>query len=729
MKNTALMAVAILILATLASAAIPEIHSVVATPLYANVFNTLTCRYTASDADSDTLTTEYEWYDGADSVWYSDQTATYTTLANGKTYRCRVQVNDSQDVSGWTTSQNITTAASCINPYPFYHLLTNNTNITSLPDYNYTLLGGNPYIDLANEYLYLPEHSFLFLGGGYDENGEKISTQDTWITCWKNGNILNTLTTTGDFTTNGQETDEDFSTYYQRDISTSTSTTQTGTYTLPSIIYNQTVIEYKVAMSGTIALNKIIYIDGQRNDTSAWINLATELTTSTSWVTRTGNITTQYDLKSMRWRLSAQGSGSAQDYNYRLYELQLSEWGNTTVLNNLEHESLTVNDFTQTEGSLYEFTYLDEETEDPFDFNTSNELNSSELRIYCQSTVTEINLSDTVTGANYTLGLKGNPRKIETLIRYDDGTDYYRRFTFTESYKAFNWYLVDATVDSLMFLVFTLNDQSTTRKWLNGNIRLKRYVDTTLEEITADQWQADYTAPFYLIPNREYSITLQDEDGSEKNIGWITTVVGQDTKTLTISSTEYNFTHLLTLFDNVTFSLDHLSNGSICFTYNDSDSETDWVNWSVYNRTDGTQVYSDHTTSQNYESCYASEVNQTYYVNILFSHPDGSIVNITLGTIAEVQRKFEDLEYEGEILGMRHEAFYLIFSLFIVGAIGLMIGTRNAGMGALLMLGWIIFTSSVGWLPFYSTNLIAGSVIIITLLLLAVFENYRHSTT
>ena len=443
------------------------------------------------------------------------------------------------------------------------------------------------------------------------------------------------------------------------------------------------------------------------------------------------NTTNEY--KDIRIRQKKYGTGTSY---FRVYEIQLKTYPATEKRTPTQQKNTSIDGFTQTEGSLYQWQYLEEE--DRGTFNLTQNITESTLRVYCKSTVTNINITADPQGKNYTLGLKNIPRKIETLIEYEDGTDYYRRHKFNgcdNRYQNLTWYLIDATVDNVMFLTITIDDQTPTNKWEEGKIRLKRYTDTILETITTDEWQADNTAAFYLMPNREYSLTLTADDCSENNIGWITTESGVTSKTITITGIDYSTDKLVPLFENVTFKITYYNNTEeLCLTFNDTGNEMDYVNWSVLNRTTGATLYTDYTTASHYHSCYTGVENGTYSVHVTFSHPDGSVHDFTLGTVKQLQKIFEEWEYSGEILGLTWETAFLITAMLLTIIIAFAFTARTAGIGALTVFGLTAAFTAVGWMAFYDESITGaeattGAIIMVVLLLLAVFANYRQGVT
>jgi len=697
---------ALILLTTIASAA-PVVEEVVVTPLYANVFSTLTCRYIVSNVSGST-TTQYEWYDGHDGVWYSEYDETYTDLENGYTYKCRVNITDNNGSSGWVeSSNNVTVSASCINPYPFFYVAENDTNMTAFfdtydpEDYRFRTFSNNISRIRGGEII-LSNNTFLFMGGLFDENGTELDVED-----WQIGNRMRGKTTTGDFTSSGEDTDENYTTYYQY---SHTFGTFTGTYPEIKSIPAGTKYVFKSA------LYVYTYEGSASSITLQGKTLSDTWETVYSWShgtpggwyydTHEGTLSTTYN--QFRVVFTGHDGGAIGDHTgyWRIYEFASALFKNYT--GSPVSGPTSIEDFTQTEGSLYRFTYLDEETRNPFNFSTNTDLNNSDLRIYCRSTITEISLNDSEVGKNYTVGIKELPRRLETLMEFDDGSDYYRRYTFCDRYADFNYYLVDATTTTPRLYTFTLDDD--TGEYEEGHIKLKRYMDTVLEVASSDVWDAARQAMFYLVDNREYSITLVSEDcSSERNVGWVTTNPSSTTYELSLSGLDVNTTAYNTVFEYVKFNFE-LADDRINFTYVDPENETEWVWWGVYLQDNDSLVYEDNTTAvTSYTGSYLiSNTSKYYYGKVIFSHPGGSVEEYVEGMLNRTREYFAPLNYEGEVLGLEYPTMYLLLSIAIIIGTGFLVLPTSVGTGAMIIWVETIGFSVVGWLPLFAHGNTAG---------------------
>lgn len=713
---------ALILLTTTASAA-PVVEEVVVTPLYANVFSTLTCRYIVSNVSGST-TTQYEWYDGHDGVWYSEYDETYTDLENGYTYKCRVNITDNNGSSGWVeSSNNVTINPSCLNPYPFFYVVENDTNMTAFfTAYNPLTFRfrtyGNGMRVKGGDFILL-NSSFLFMGGDFYEN-----TSTPPIYGWQAGNWLRGQQTSGSFTSDGKDTDENLTTYYAPPTISGGNIDQTDTGTYPTYSSITGSTEYpinntlhiktgvRVYSNGGTA-TAYIYIDVQKTDDS-WENILTTSVSKScsngggcysSWEYTDDEYDISYQIKRVRIRTRLYSTSSYWHTGYyRIYELGFFD----NFTGSTSSGPTSIEDFTQTEGSLYRFTYLDEETRNSFNFSTSSDLNNSELRIYCTSTITEISLNDSEVGKNYTVGIKELPRRLETLIEYDDGSDYYRRYTFCDRYADFNYYLVDATTTTPRLYTFTLDDD--TGEYEEGHIKLKRYMDTVLEVASSDVWDAARQAMFYLVDNREYSITLVSEDcSSERNVGWVTTNPSSTTYELSLSGLDVNTTAYNTVFEYVKFNFE-LADDRINFTYIDPENETEWVWWGVYLQDNDSLVYEDNTTAvTSYAGSYLiSNTSKYYYGKVIFSHPGGSVEEYVEGMLNRTREYFAPLNYEGEVLGLEYPTMYLLLSIAIIIGTGFLVLPTSVGTGAMIIWVETIGFSVVGWLPLFAHGNTAG---------------------
>lgn len=708
MKKTIVLLAVLLAVLQLASAT-PVVYEVVVTPLYANAFNTLTCRYISNDS---TATARYRFYDGHDGIFYDmGTTATYTSLSTGYEYNCSVNLTDATGSTGWYNSTNsVTVNASCLTQFPYYYV-----NTIGNISFNYTtdfyVVGGN-IERVDDEEVRIENNTYIFFGGSLDEGGV------TNIYMWNTENYMRGDTTdSGNFITNGSDTDEDYANYYYHE--TPMSTNQYSNYDDLSVPVG-TGFQIKTGIysevGGITALVAFEFYNA-----GGWDVLYTHSTNVVAWDIKTENLTTTEEYTRIRIHTSF-GAGMGTG-NARIYEIEQLNYssGLVDVTNNLT--SFTASNFTL-DGAFYVFNYLDEETRDIFNFSTGADLNESNLRIYCQSTITEISLDEDY-NETYRIGVKEIPLRIETLLEYDDGSDYYRRMVFCDVYDSFDYYVVDAVATTPRLYTFTIQDQSG-GTWDEGHIKLKRYVDTVLDIITGDEWDAAHQAMFYLIDNREYSITLVSDDcGSERNIGWLTTNPADTTLTLTVSGTDFNTTGIGMIYNNLYFNVywNATSNRTICLFY-DEEEETSWFWWGVYYAHNDSLAYSDNTTTHTYTGSYLANPAYEYYAKIIISHPDGSDHTYLEGGLNLYETFMEFLEWEGEwVLGLEADTFYLLFSLIILALTGLMVGPVSVGVGAFLISAETLTFSVIGWLPFLegmSTGrwpFILATVFIITVLI------------
>lgn len=713
MKHTTIILLGILLILVCSASAAPTTYVVATTPLYASSFSTLTCNYIANDS---LATARYRWYDNG--IWYSTNTATYSGLENGHTYKCAVNLTRGGS-SGWRNStNNVTTAASCINPYPFYFKNTRgNLNLTSLlstKPFNVIAYGAGYGLTTAHNKVAMNK-SIIFLGGEYNSLGVRD------ITLWtKTTNIMRGETASGSFALTTSTTDEDLATY------AATSSASVGYIYSTYLGINETIpigtnLRFKTSIWGTNAAAwKYVTIDGY---SGAWYTLATHSTQAIVETVYTDYHLTTRAYTQIRVGMKADPSACCAS-NLRVYEIEMQNWTSGSVSNTLS-ASISLANFSQTEGALYAWNYLDEQSGAAMNFSSAGALTTATLRLYCDGGMLSISMTNDTIGKNYYLGLKGIPNKLETYMVYDTGDTYYRRWVFCDTYESFAWYMVNTALTTPRLYTFILTGEYT--DWITGTIELEKYIGGNLKSIVSDNWDAAHQAIFYLVDNQEYGITLmQDGCGTSRNIGWVTTNPASTVYTLSVSGTTYDITHLADIYSHTFFRVywDEATN-QINMTFYDTENRTEWFWWGVYDAYDRSLVYSDNTTSHLYLGTYLANVSKKYYVQMIMSHPDGSIGRWWEGTVVWKGGYFANLDWIGETAGITSETFFMLVALGIVCLTALVGTPLSLPFTGTLVLFEIIVFSVLEWLPFYKNEL--AMLVLYMIAALVVVVSYNNS--
>lgn len=712
MKHTTIILLGILLILVCSASAAPTTYVVATTPLYASSFSTLTCNYIANDS---LATVRYRWYDNG--IWYSTNTATYSGLENGHTYKCAVNLTRGGS-SGWRNStNNVTTAANCINPYPLiYKNVIGTLNLTSFYatyPVNIKVLGGD-YKLYTNHNRVVENKTFVFLGGDYTEAGLAL-VRDTWLT----NNVFYGLNFAGTMTTAGEMTDENFATYFLKNGNTAVEvfgymarSTQAGT-----------VLHIKLGVTLPLAAG-LSRATVYANNSVGWDTLATvQRTTQGGLVLSDTYVTTAEDYTNYRigYITAASGGGPAANF----YELEMVNFSSGTISGTpITPASFTPNSFTA-EGALYSWNYFDEQSSIAMNFSSAGALTTATLRLYCDGGMSSVSMTNDAIGKNYYLGLKEIPNKLETYMVYDTGDTYYRRWVFCDAYEDFDWYMVNTALTTPRLYTFILTGEYT--DWITGKIELEKYIGGNLKSVVSDNWDAAHQTIFYLVDNQEYSITLmQDGCGTSRNIGWVTTNPASTVYTLSVSGTTYDLTHLADIYSHTFFRVywDEATN-QINMTFYDTANRTEWFWWGVYDAYDRSLVYSDNTTSHLYLGTYLANVSKKYYVQMIMSHPDGSIGRWWDGTVIWKGGYFANLDWIGETAGITSETFFMLVALGIVCLTALVGTPLSLPFTGTLVLFEIIVFSVLEWLPFYKNEL--AMLVLYMIAALVVVVSYNNS--
>lgn len=705
----------LLLLSSPASAS-PSVEKVLISPLYASSFNTLTCNFVSNESSP---TAQYQWYDSCSGIW-SSGSATKSSPTTGCSYNCSVNLSNGGSTGFYNSSNLVTVAASCLNPLPFKYCSYNKTNLTymratypnSIYQYNLTYANVSEVpTGYGNQTVF--EKGCIFLGGYVGESGANSSYTNPFGGV--HYNLIQNATAYGSMNYAATTTDENWGSYDERVTSVGSKYSRFYTNTtFPSgSLVNMTVGVYTLGAG-----------------TSTTISIMTNQTDGGGNTTLCSYTNTAAGAGRYQYNCSYTLTETCDDIIINLTSAVATSYGavwEVVVTKPINGSALidNIDDFTQSEGALYNFSYLDEETQAKFNLSTNGILNKSDQRIYCSSTVTERNISDQY-AATYLIGVKEIPSKIENLLTYDDGSDYYRRMSYCDRYKSHSAYLINTSTSTATLFTFTIDDQSGTGQWEDGQMCLSRYVDTILEEVSCDNWAADYTIQVYLIANREYSINLLSDDCSEeKNIGWITASPADTSKEITVAGMDFNTT-TTGILKYASFSVywDNQS-GRINTTFTDADDEVDWFWWGAYDASNDSLMYSDNTTADSYAGTYlAALANNTYYVRALVGTEAGDVFEYVEGGLKKAVDYFNFLRYDGEMLGFEYKTLTLFGSLGVMAVTALMAGPLSVGIAAVLLVIEAFTFSIFGWLPFISNINNTWPLILATGGIIAVFLHY-----
>lgn len=376
--------------------------------------------------------------------------------------------------------------------------------------------------------------------------------------------------------------------------------------------------------------------------------------------------------------------------------------------------SLSLSNFS-TVNNIYTLSWSKEDIFSPWNTSLGSEFKTL---IYCSTYGTsEINTKGESDGL--VIVTKETPDLISQHLNYT--YQYFRGLIPSGTRGELVFYMIETSSYTPLLHIFSLNDL--TKQWAGANIHFKKYAGGSLEDMTADVFGADYVAYAYLEENARYIVTI-DKGGTSRTLGWMTLTAADLTHTITLTGITYNFSHIYTVFDYVTYNYTYDQNtGLVCFSYLDTENLTNWVYWNLKNVSNEGLVFSDNSTSSDYMACYGAEANHSYILTLTFSHPEGSTLTLSflINAVADV------FEYSGSMLGLESGTFWLLAGLFFLSLLGFGIGAKMTGAGAVGIFFVTLFLSAVNVFPFLSTSNPTGWLTLILLFLLGGIESYNKS--
>lgn len=335
------------------------------------------------------------------------------------------------------------------------------------------------------------------------------------------------------------------------------------------------------------------------------------------------------------------------------------------------------------------------------------------MKIYCSIGVNEFTIDDT----NFLLATNEQPTDLLTIVDYDSSS--YRRNLITRATsESKTFYLVDANVDQVVQILIKLQDN--TGDFGDATLKIKKYLEGTLETITELAFDAEDKAIAYLINEDKYQVYV-DSGTEERNIGYLYVDSIDLEKTLVISDvTTTNITE-----SNISIGLPTLSDGTITFTWFDPGDNTQEIEFWVYNYTNQSQLlyYASSTNRSRIDFNYAvPDVNGSYMAKWLVKH--GIYGNQITGGQEVLKGTYLypavfPLAYLITNLG---GSTTIWLTLIFILSIPMMFTEKYVGIGA------IVTVAVVGLLVYWEQYTVAGGVIALSLFLaVLIFIKRRKS--
>lgn len=280
------------------------------------------------------------------------------------------------------------------------------------------------------------------------------------------------------------------------------------------------------------------------------------------------------------------------------------------------------------------------------------------------------------------------PNMIRTTVTYSATEIYYRDLLVRSMVEYKNVYVADANKNQVLQMLFRLNDM-TGKFEVGSTFKAKRYLGGTLQTITELPFDAELKAIAYLLNGFYYQIYV-DNGNEERSIGNIYTDPSSLEKSILIADTTYTN---ITLY-NISIEL-NMSGNIIYFNYHDPSSQTNEVDFYVYNETNKNLLYYASSTNRStvsfsyivpdengvYNAYY--EVHHEYFGNNTFG--SSKIFGMALLPIS-----FPLLTLISYVGG--NSMWFLLFFLF---PIPLFFNQKNVGIGIITLIGIVSFLNFI----------------------------------
>jgi len=246
------------------------------------------------------------------------------------------------------------------------------------------------------------------------------------------------------------------------------------------------------------------------------------------------------------------------------------------------------------------------------------------ISLYCSggSTTADINTSRFLVAAFEQLS------DLKVNVIYSSTEIYWRNLITRSSVEDKDFYLADANNNQVVEIIFTLQDN--TGDFAGSVFKVKKWLEGTEQTITEMNFDAQSKAVGYLINGEKYELYV-DNGEEERNIGFLYVEASDLSKTIVVGAiTTTNITA-----GNVSVYL-NLSEGNIVFTWIDPGSNTNLVEFWVFNDTTGVQYYYASSTNRSRVSFtyLVPDPNGTYRVKYSIHH--GLFGNDTIESVTSL---------------------------------------------------------------------------------------------
>lgn len=230
------------------------------------------------------------------------------------------------------------------------------------------------------------------------------------------------------------------------------------------------------------------------------------------------------------------------------------------------------------------------------------------ISLYCSSGYTSFQINDT----EFLVPTKVQADQIRAIVEYSPTEVYYRDYLVRSPIEYKNIYLVDATQNQVVQMLFRLQDY--TGSFTNSILKVKRYLEGTLRTITELYFDVEDKAIVFLANGHKYQLYV-DNGQEERNIGEIYVDPTDLEKTIVLGQVQLtNLTQ-----GNVTYSLGYdAASNTIYGSYRSQEGNIISAEFKVIDYDTGTTLYYASSTNKT-EVSFAWLVNNTsknYYAEL-----------------------------------------------------------------------------------------------------------------
>ncbi len=388
------------------------------------------------------------------------------------------------------------------------------------------------------------------------------------------------------------------------------------------------------------------------------------------------------------------------------FQLNVTASGFDKLVTNFSIKALQNNSLNVSMGSIFTFKLVREETNTPFDFNSTN---STNLNIFCPNETIRISFN---TSNNISQIINCQFTLMQIVVDYGVLGSYFRTLIPTFSQKNITWYLIDLLAgDIAIQKVIQLVDL--TGDFSGATLRVKRAIpgETTLKTMIEQKFDISSEVNLFLVKDVLYTINIENdvEDIALGNL--IPTEAG--TQTITLPKIDFVPQETI-LGDNISWSYTfNATQGILRLQYVDKTKLTTLVRFTVRNGSDTNlkQLFQAESDNNSTVTMTFNQVkaNNSYVSELFFVHPG-------LSNFTELRPWYE---FIGEVGALNLEGWsdseQITFkkwgAWFFIAIWGMFFSRRYVGIGMTTMAIWLWIFRTLKWIDV--TDVVFGFVVLL----------------